>query len=53
MLHQYMPLQYIKVRDGKLKPMPRDLVKDSVVSLVEDYNYAVKYNYVTSGVYIR
>lgn len=53
MLHQYMPLQYIKVRDGKLRPEPRELVKDSVVSLVEDYNYAVKYNYVTGAVFVR
>ena len=53
MLHQYMPFQYIKVRDGKLHMEPKELVKDSVVSLVEDYNYAVKYNYVTGGIFIR
>lgn len=53
MLHQYMPLQYIKVRDGKIKFEPRELVKDSIVSLVEDYNYAVKYNYMTSSVFVR
>ncbi len=53
MLHQYMPLQYIKVRDRKLRADPRELAKDSVVSLVEDYNYAVKYNYVTGGIFVR
>lgn len=53
LLHQYMPLQYIKVRDGKLRLDPRELAKDSVVSLVEDYNYAVKYNYVISGIFVR
>ena len=53
LLHQYMPLQYIKVRDGKLRLDPRELVKDSVVSLVEDYNYAVKYNYMTSSIFIH
>lgn len=53
MLRQYMPLQYIKVRDQKLRPDPKELVKDSVVSLVEDYNYAVKYNYVTGGIFVR
>ena len=53
MLQQYMPLQYIKVRDGKLRMDPKELVKDSVVSLVEDYNYAVKYNYVTGGIFVR
>lgn len=53
MLHQHMPLQYIKVRDGKLRKVAKELAKDSVVSLVEDYNYAVKYNYVTGGIFIR
>jgi len=53
MLHQYMPLQYIKVRDQRLSMDPRELVKDSVISLVEDYNYAVKYNYITSSIFVR
>lgn len=53
MLHQHMPLQYIKVRDGKLRMEAKELAKDSIVSLVEDYNYAVKYNYVTGGIFIR
>lgn len=53
MLHQYMPLQYIKVRDGKLKADAYELAKDAVVSIVEDYNYAVKHNYMISGVFIK
>ena len=53
MLKQYMPLQYIKVRDGKLSMKARELVKDNVVTLVEDYNYAVKYNYMISGIFVR
>lgn len=52
MLRQYMPMQYIKVRDGKLQCKARELAKDSVVTLVEDYNYAVKYNYMISSIYI-
>lgn len=44
-IHQYMPLQYGKIRDGVLKNTPRELIKDSVISLVDDYNYATKYNY--------
>ncbi len=48
MLRQYMPLQYIKVRDGVLSLDPRALVKDHVVHLVEDYNYATKLNYMIS-----
>ena len=53
MLHQYMPMQYIKVRDGRLSMRARDLAKDSVVTMVEDYNYAVKFNYMISGVFVR
>lgn len=53
MLHQYMPLQYIKVRDGKLACKARELAKDSVITIVEDYNYAVKYNYMISGIFVR
>lgn len=49
MLHQYMPFQYPKVRDGKLPCTAAALAKDNVVSMVEDYNYAVKYNYFTAG----
>lgn len=52
MLMQYMPFQYIRVRDGKVKLDPRELVKDSVVTIVEDYNYAVKRNYMIGGIFI-
>ena len=41
-LHQYMPVQYNKVRDGKLALMPRELAKDGVVQFMEDYEYASK-----------
>ena len=53
MLRQYMPLQYIKVRDGKLPCRARELAKDSIVMMVEDYNYAVKYNYMISGIFVH
>lgn len=53
MLRQYMPEQYIKVRDGRLSMDARELVKDHVVTLVEDYNYAIKYNYMISGIFVR
>ena len=45
MLHQFMPYQYYKVRDGKLKPTAENLVKDCVVAIIEDYNYATKFGY--------
>ena len=53
MLKQFMPRQYIKARDGKLKVKAKELAKDAVVALVEDYNYAVKYNYMISGIFLR
>ena len=41
LLHQYMPLQYVEVRDGRLTMEPRALVKDAVRVACEDYNCAV------------
>ena len=51
MIKQYMPEQFIKVREGRLKVEAKELVKDKIVNMVEDYNYAVKYNYMISGVF--
>lgn len=51
MLHQYMPHQYARVRDGKLPLKAKELVKDCIVELVEDYNYAVKTNYMINGIF--
>ena len=45
LLHQYMPLQYNKVRDGLLATQAKALVKDAVIRVIDDYNYAVKCNY--------
>ena len=50
LLHQFMPLQYNKVRDGLLKPKGKELVKDAVICVIDDYNYAVKYKYIVNGV---
>lgn len=51
LLMQYMPIQYMKVRDGKIGKTARELVKDKVVNIVEDYNYAVKRNYMVGSIY--
>ena len=51
MLHQYMPLQYIKVRDGLLKMDPRALVKDAVRVICDDYNYATRPGYIIGGIF--
>ena len=44
-------LQYPKVRDGMLALKARELAKDNVKILVEDYNYAVKVNYMINGLF--
>ena len=51
MLRQYMPMQYIKVRDGILPLSPKELAEDCVVHLIEDYNYATKLNYFVSDAF--
>lgn len=53
LLHQYMPLQYVKVRDGKLPKEAKALLMDSVNEFVETYNYACKYNYMIAEVFNR
>ena len=53
MLRQYMPQQYLKVRDGILSMDPKDLAEDCVVHLAEDYNYATKLNYMVGDVFYR
>ena len=53
MLHQYMPYQYIKVRDGVLSMDPRELAEDFVVHVTEDYNYATKLNYSIADIHIK
>ncbi len=50
MLRQYMPVQYVKVRDGVLPLNAKALAEDCVVHLVEDYNYATKLNYMIGDV---
>lgn len=40
LLSQYMPIQYTKVREGKLKLCPRELAIDRVVNCVDEYLFA-------------
>lgn len=42
MMHQYMPIQYRKVREGYLSTAPRELVKDCVNHFTRDYIYATQ-----------
>lgn len=41
MLHQYMPVTYVKVRDGILPLDPKELALDGVTNFMLDYEYAV------------
>jgi D-tagatose-1,6-bisphosphate aldolase subunit GatZ/KbaZ len=40
LIHQFMPIQYNKIRDGVLKNEPEALLKDWVVNCIDDYLYA-------------
>lgn len=40
LIHQFMPVQYDKIRNGQLKNDPETLVKDWVGCCIEDYLYA-------------
>lgn len=53
LLHQYLPFQYVKVRDNKLTAKAKDLVEDNIITIVDDYNFAVKFNYITSSIFIK
>ena len=39
MLHQYMPVQFGKVRKGTLKAEPEALVRDAVTEVLREYEY--------------
>lgn len=41
MLHQYMPVSYVKVRDGLLPLDPKELAMDGIANFMVDYEYAV------------
>lgn len=52
MLRQYMPVQFKHIREGRLQnPTARDLVKDKVVEIIDDYNYAVIHSYMTANMF--
>ena len=53
MIRQYMPQQFIKVRGGSLPNTARELAKDKVTEIAEDYNYATKSNYMTASALVK
>lgn len=40
LLSEYMPIQYSKIRSGKLRNNPMNLLKDRVVNCIDDYLFA-------------
>lgn len=42
LVSQYMRTQYIKIRDGKLKLNPYELLKDRIGEYIDDYIYAIR-----------
>ena len=40
LLSQFMPIQYTKVREGKLANKPEELIKDRVGNTIDEYLYA-------------
>lgn len=53
LLHQFLPKQGAKVLAGTLKPEAKTLIKDHIVEVVEDYNYAVKMNYFMDDAFLH
>lgn len=40
LLSQYMPIHYKKVREGTIENNPKSLIVESVIQVLEDYNFA-------------
>ena len=40
LMSQYMPIQYTKVRVGKLENDPEELVRDRIINTIDEYLYA-------------
>ena len=41
-LHQYMPVQYERIGEGKLAVDAKEIVIDFIADVVDGYNYAVR-----------
>ena len=42
LLHQYMPVQYERIGEGKLAVDAKEIVIDFIADVVDGYNYAVR-----------
>lgn len=45
MIKQHFPEAFEKIRDGTISKSSKNLVKSHIEEVIEDYNFAVKYNY--------
>ncbi len=41
LISQYMPIQYQRIRNGKLNPSCDELIRDYICRIMEDYEYAI------------
>lgn len=46
MLHQFLPIQYKKIRDGILKQDISDIIDDHILDVVRKYEYATEFKYI-------
>jgi len=37
LISQFMPIQYQKIRDGIIKDVPKELVRDNIVNVLDNY----------------
>ncbi|NMB96376.1 MAG: class II D-tagatose-bisphosphate aldolase, non-catalytic subunit, partial [Clostridiaceae bacterium] len=44
LISQFLPLQYIKIRNGQLKNDPEALLKDRIINYIDDYIFATMPN---------
>lgn len=40
LLSQYMPIQYLNIRGGRLNPLPEEIIKDRIKNCIDDYLFA-------------
>lgn len=46
LLRQFLPNEFIKIREGELECEAREMVKSHIIDVIEEYNYATKVNYI-------
>lgn len=45
LLRQFMPNEFLKIREGELRCEAREMVKNHIIDVIEEYNFATKCNY--------